>query len=380
MEVAHNTEYVRTNRALHALLDRIEAGKTAKPDWIDLEQECRLDRMDDSERSELLTRMHGLTLRGFKANNVKKGGKRKHLAHWIDIARHGFHDFADDCWMKCYDSPHVESYDYISAYVEGGIDALDAYKVYSCVLGTWEYSVEDFIHTELCKDVKTIVEPLAGSGEFCHAGHFFYPDFRYVMFDLDADAKVHVEQKWWHERTRREYFIANALDEATWQRVRELTEGPSLSYIGKQSQNFFGAQDLLKLLEWGTKYTDYFMLEVSEPYLVEDEPTIDDLTRKEMKAAGFKCALEDDDDNPSNPLTNELNFALVAWDERDYRELFEYRGWVGWQAPTLVAFGQLLGLEVRYFHSEDAEFLPVTEGTDTCDCQENNTFMMFRRP
>lgn len=380
MEIPHTAEHARSARALHALLDRIDSGKTPKPDWIDVEDDCRLDKLEPAELDGLLKRMHGASLRGFRANNMKKGGKRKHLDFWRAVTQHGFHDFAEDCWMKCFDSPHVESYDYIGPYLEGGIEALDPYKVYSSVLGTWEYSVEDFKHTELCKDVTTIVEPLAGTAEFCHAGHFFYPDFKYVMFDLDPEAKVHVEKKWWHERTRREFFLADALKEETWKRVRELSDGPSLSYIGKQSQNFFGPKDLLKMLDWGTKYVDYFMLEVSEPYLVEDEPTVDDLTRKEMKAAGFRCALEDDDENPCNPLTNDLNFALVVWDEDDYRELFSYRDWIGWQAPTLVAFAGLLGLECRYFHSEQAEFLLTTEGVRTSDCRENNTFMMFRRP
>ncbi len=201
------------------------------------------------------------------------------------------------------------------------------------------------------------------------------------MFDLDEEAKKHVEEKFWHPQTRREYLIGDALAEETWKQVKAFSHGKSLSYIGKQSHNFFDTKELVQLLDWGTRYTDYFMLEVSEPYLVEDEPTRDDLTRREMKAAGFRVALDDVDDLVPNPLTNRLDFSLIAWNKAgDKRTLFDYLGWIGWQAPTLTALGRFLGLECMYFHSEDTEFLPVTEGTETSDCRENNTFLLFRRP
>ena len=377
MEIKQRTEHVGSFKALRKLLSGIEKGDVEKPDWIEFDGEARLNRLDPKELEELLARIHGAVLRGFEANNLKRGGKKAYLDYWCRVASHGFHDFADDCWMKCYDSPHVESYDYITPYLQDGLDALDPYMVYSSVLGTWEYSVEDFVHTDLCQDVQTVVEPLAGSAEFCYAGHFFYPDMRYVMFDLDQKAKEHVERQFWHPQTRKEFFVADALEESTWKRVRELSEGKSLSYIGKQSQNFFDPKQLFQLLQWGTTYTDYFMLEVSEPYLIEDEPTMDELTRREQKAAGFRCAL--DDDEPANPLTNHMDFRLITWDKSGTRTLFEYLRWIGWQAPTLYALGEILDLDVLYFHSEDTEFLPLLEGTDTSDCRENNTFLMFKR-
>ena len=379
MQIEHVTERVKSLKALRKVLDAIEAGDMGKPDWIDLRGDARLDRASPDEQAALLKRIHPATKRGFKANNIRGGGKRHFLEYWCRVAQHGFHDFAEDCWMKCYDSPHVQSYDYISAYREGGIPALDAFMVYSAVLGTWEYSVEDFKATELCKDIQTVVEPMAGSAEFCHAGHFFEPDMRFVMFDLDESAKAHVEEKFWHPQTKREFFIGDALKEETWKKVREASVGQSLSYIGKQSQNYFNAKQLLQLMKWATKYTDYFILEVSEPYIVDEEPALDDLTRREMKGAGFRTALDDDDDEIPNPLTNSIDFRLVVWDDEDHRVLFEYMGWTGWQPPTLTAFGELLDLDVRYFHSGECEFLPVTEDVDTSDVRENNTFMLFRR-
>jgi hypothetical protein len=84
-------------------------------------------------------------------------------------------------------------------------------------------------------------------------------------------------------------------------------------------------------------------------------------------------------DKVANPLTNAIDFYLVAWDREVRRELFSYRGWTGWQAPTLTALGRLLDLEVRYFHSGETEFLPVDEGTDTADCRNDNTFLLFSR-
>ncbi len=380
MEIEEETRRVRSFKALEELLNDIENGKQPKPDWIKLKgPKADLSRLDEGDRAELLGRLHKGVLRGFKAKDVRVHGRSARLAYWTSLARNGFHDFAEDKWSKGYDSPFVESYDYVTPYFDGGLDVLDPYVVYSSVLGTWEYSVEDFLNTEFGSGVKTIVEPMAGSAEFCHTGHFRNPELRYCMFDLDESAKTYVENKPWLEQTERSYLIGDILEESTWKDVAAFCEGTSLSYIGKQSHNYFGVKDLIKIMEWGTTHTEHLMLEVSEPYLLDDEPSLDELTRPEQKAAGFRVGLEDDDDKVSNPLTNELNFYLVAWDGDDSRELFGYRNWTGWQAPMLVALGRMLDLEIRYFHDHETEFLPVDEGTDTSDCRENNTFMVFSR-
>lgn len=379
MEINEVTRTVRSFDALGKLLDAIEGGSAPKPDWIDLEKRADLGRVGHEDRVTWLQRIHANVLRGFRANDVRIQGKEAKQQYWTSVARQGFHDFSEDRWMKFYDSPFRQDYDYITPYMEGGLEALDPYLVYSAVLGTWEYSVEDFVHTELCRDVRTIVEPLAGSAEFCHAGHFRYPDFRYCMFDLDPEAKRYVEGQPWLEQTERAYLIGDALEEQTWKNVRAFTEGQSLSYIGKQSQNYFDVHQLVQILEWGTTYTDFFMLEVSEPYLLDEEPSLDDITRPEMKRAGFKVALEDEDGKYANPLTNAIDFFLVAWDKHARRELFSYREWIGWQAPTLTALGRLLDLDVRYFHVEETEFLSVDDRVDSSDCRTNNTFMLFRR-
>ena len=380
MEIEHVTESVRNMKELRKLLDQIESGKKPKSDWIEFKADARLDRLEAPEQDAILARMHPCVLRGFKAAQGKVKGKRNYLDWWCRITQHGFHDFAEDCWMKCYDSPHVENYDFVTPYLETkSVESLDAYMVYGAVLGTWEYSGEDFRNTELGKDIQTFVEPLAGTAEFCYATHHFYPDLNYVMFDLDEKAKEAVDKRYWREDTRKNFFIGDALEESTWKQVREASVGKSLAYIGKQSQNFFGPKDLLTLMKWGTTYCDSLILEVSEPYLLDDEPEVDDLTRREMKAAGFKTSLDDDDYNPGNPLTNDMSFRLVVHDHEDYRVLFEYLHWTGWQAPSLVAFAELLDLEALYFHSERTEFLPVSEHTDTSDCTENNTFLLFRK-
>jgi len=379
-DVVEVTRSANTWKKLERLLDDIEDGSEAKPDWIDLKDKADLGRLAEADLTALVRRMHASVLRGFRANDVRLSGRQRRLDHWRAIARNGFHDFAEKRWMKCFDSPYVEDYDYVGPYLEGGgLDALDPYMVYSSVLGTWEYSVEDFVHTDLLQDVTTIVEPLAGSAEFSHAGHFQYPDFRYVMFDLDEEAKRHVEARPWLPQTKREFIVGDALVESTWAAVRAASIGTSLAYIGKQSHNFFGPRDLMKVLEWGTRHCDHLMLEVSEPYLLDSEPTIDELTRPEHKAAGFRVALDDLEDKPSNPLTNAIDFYLIAWDKLERRNLFSYCGWTGYQAPTLSALGRLLDLEVRYFHSDQTEFVSVDVDTETSDCRDNNTFLLFSR-
>ncbi len=379
MDVPDVTRRASSTKKLENILTAIEAGAEPKPDWIELAGKCDPSRLSTNELRELVARMHGSVLRGFKANEVRTKGKQHLLDYWTTVSQGGFHDFAENQWMKCYDSPFVENYDYITAYQEGGIDALDPYLVYGSVLGTWEYSVEDFVNTELGADVTTIVEPLAGTAEFCYAGHFRHPEFNYVMFDLDSAAKEYVDGKPWLEQTQREFILGDALEESTWEAVRAASKGTSLAYIGKQSQNFFKVKDLLKILEWGTKHVDHLMLEVSEPYLLDEEPSIDELTRPEQRAAGFKVALDDVDDLPANPLTNRLDFYLIAWDKQQRRNLFSYCDWVGWQAPTLTALGRLLDLEVRYFHDENLEFTSVDLDTDSSECRSNNTFMLFSR-
>lgn len=379
MEVEQVTRSASSAKKLESILTAVEAGTEPKPDWIDLGGKLDLAKMNPDDLREVLGRIHKSVLRGFRANDVRIKGKQHRLEYWTSVARAGFHDFSEDQWMKCYDSPFVENYDYITPYLEEGLDALDPYMVYSSVLGTWEYSVEDFVSTELGSSVSTIVEPLAGTAEFCYAGHFRHPEFTYVMFDLDEDAKRHVESKPWLEQTKREFLIGDALEESTWKNVRAASDGTSLAYIGKQSHNFFKVKDLVQIMEWGTKHVDYLMLEVSEPYLMDEEPAIDELTRPEQKAAGFKVALEDVDDIMPNPLTNRLDFYLVAWDKEKRRNLFSYCDWTGWQAPTLTALGRLLDLEVRYYHDDELQFMPVDEGTDTSECRTNNTFMLFSR-
>ncbi len=366
-------------KKLETILAETEEG-APKPDWIDLTGKADLSKLERPDREKLVLRMHACVLRGFRANEVHISGKTRRLEYWRSISRNGFHDFAEDQWMKCYDSPFVENYDYVTPYLDGGgIDSLDPYLVYSSVLGTWEYSVEDFINTDFLGDVTTVVEPLAGTAEFCYTGHFRYPDFNYVMFDLDGEAKTYVDAKPWLPQAKREFIIGDALVEDTWVAVRAASKGTSVAYIGKQSHNFFNVKQVMKILEWGTTHCDHLILEVSEPYLLDEEPSIDELSRPEQKAAGFRVALDDVEEKPANPLTNALDFYLIAWDKEKRRNLFSYCGWTGWQAPTLTALGRLLDLEVRYYHNELCEFVSVDVETDTSDCRDNNTFLLFTR-
>ena len=190
----------KTPADLDRVLTRIERGELAKPDWIRLQGQCRLDEMGEEERRAFLARLHPAVLRGFKNACPAPKGRRERLELWKAIARSGFHDFSELGWTKNYDSPFVEDYDYVSAYQQGGLDALDPYKVYSSVLGTFDFGVADFVETDLCQNVRTIVEPMAGTAEFCYAGHFRFPDFRYLMIDLDEEAAERVMNQRWLPR------------------------------------------------------------------------------------------------------------------------------------------------------------------------------------
>ncbi|MCH2187169.1 hypothetical protein MK280_14995, partial [Myxococcota bacterium] len=121
MEIEHKTRVVNSFAALEKLLGQIESGRKAKPDWIRLQSNARLGVLETDVRERLLRRLHGCVLRGFKANNVEFE-KRKHLlAYWQSVARSGFHDFSELGWMKSYDSPFIENYDYIEAFKENGL-------------------------------------------------------------------------------------------------------------------------------------------------------------------------------------------------------------------------------------------------------------------
>ena len=379
MEVEMKMRVAKTFEGLDKLLERIESGKIPKPDWIRLQGKARLDNLKPNRLQETLARIHGASLRGFKANNVKIGNRQRRLDFWRTVAAAGFHDFSELGWMKSYDSPFVENYDYIEAYLKGGLAAVDPYAVYSSVLGTFDFSVEDFIATELCKDVRTIVEPMAGTAEFSYHGHFRYPDFRYVMIDLDPDAQQKVLTQRWLPETEKHYIVNDVLEEDIWKQVKTVTSGESLAYIGKQSHHLFDAKQLFRLMDVATRYVDYFMLETPQLAPVLEMGGTDDMTRPEMEDAGLEVELVEDDDGEPNPFTNLMHFHLTASDRTGARQLFSYRDWTVWQQPILVTMANLLGLNALYFHSELEEFVSVEEETEDCDVVDNVTFMLFTR-
>ena len=369
----------KSPQGLDSLLQRIEEGKLDKPDWIRLQGDCRLDRMKDGDRRAVLGRLHRCVRRGFKTTGEPPSSRKRRLALWQAIARAGFHDFSDSGWMKNYDSPFVENYDYIADYQRGGLAALDPYKVYSSVLGTFDFSVDDFVTTKLCRDVQTIVEPMAGTAEFCHAGHFRYPNLTYLMIDLDEEAREIVLGQSWLPEVKKEYLLGNVLSESIWEQVKSKSSGDSLAYIGKQSHQFFSAKELLRLMELATQHVDFLLLETPEVCLASDMGDTDDLTRTEMSDAGFECELIGEKDGDPNPLTHHLSFRLEARKGSQKRTLFNYHDWTYWTHSTLVAFADLLDLQSYYFHAEREEFMPVSEWDDEADCEDNVTFMLFTR-
>ncbi len=369
----------RTRRSLDRLLTEIEAGRRDKPDWIRLEGECRLAALKPAERSALLARLHPCVLRGFRDASPKPRTKEKRLALWQSIARAGFHDFSEHGFMKNYDSPFVESYDYIEAFRKGGLEALDPYAVYSAVLGTVDFGVRDFVSTKLCRDVRTIVEPMAGTAEFCYLGHFGYPDFQYMMIDLDHDAQRRVLSRRWLPGTSKDYIVGDVLSPAVWERVKAQSSGQSLAYIVKQSHHYFGARQLYDLLKLATDHVDYLMLETLQICLVSDMGDTEELGRAEQKDAGFTCALVGEKGGEPNPLTHALSFRLEARHGRKTRTIFNYHGWTSWAHSTLVAFADLLGLHSYYFHAAEEEFVPVAQWDEGADCEENVTFMLFSK-
>jgi len=379
MRIEPSVRIVRSFAALERLLDAIEAGREPKPDWIALQAGCRLDRLAPGARRAVLQRLHRCVLRGFRARNVEIRSRKARLAYWRSIAGAGFHDFSDFGWMKCYDSPHVEDYDYIGPYLEKGLSGLDPYAVYSAVLGTFEFGVEDFIATRLCRRVRTIIEPMAGTAEFAYLGHFRYPDFRYVMIDLDASARDRVLGRFWLPETEKHYEVADVLDDAVWKRVKSVASGESLAYIGKQSHHLFDAKQLFRLMDVATRHVDYLMLEVPQLVTVVEMGGTDDMTRPEMRDAGFEAELLEEPEGEPNPFTNLMHFQLAASDRTGQRTIFEYHDWTVWQQPILVTLARLLDLHALYYHSERHEFVSVEKETGDSDVLDNVTFMLFTR-
>lgn len=369
----------RSHEALLALLQRIESGRAPKPDWIHLQAACRLERLSPADRSQALQRLHRCVLRGFRTGSAELAPGPERLDLWRCVAQHGFHDFSDDGWTKNYDSPFVTNYDYVSAYLEGGLDAVDAYAAYSSVLGSHDFGAEELLRSELCADVRTIVEPMAGCGDFAYAGHFRFPEHRYFLFDLDGRARDHVLRLPWLPETEHHYALSNALEEDVWKQVKSFSSGRALGFIGKQSHHLFDARQLLQLLRLGSQYLDVFVLETPAVVLASELPDVDDLTRPEMADAGFGIALVDEPGGSPNPFTNELHFRLELRDAGATRTLFRYPNWTIWQQPVLVALAQLLDLEVSYLHSEHDEFVPIAHNPKETDCHENATLLAFSR-
>ncbi len=377
MQYAETLKIAKTPEDLDKLLTRIETGELTKPDWIRLQGTCQLDKMTPDERSRVLARLHSCILRGFRNACKKPSGRKQRLELWQSIARSGFHDFSEQGWTKNYDSPFVENYDYISDYQRGGIDALDPYKVYSSVLGTFDFGVADFIDTQLCQNVQTIVEPMAGTAEFCYSGHFRFPDFQYLMIDLDPEAHDLVLAQNWLPQVSKEYILGDVLEADVWDGVKSKSKGESLAYIGKQSHHYFTAKQLFKLMKIATDHVDYLMLETPQICLVSDMGDTDELTRDEQEDAGFKCELIGEKDGDPNPLTNQLSFRLQATNGRKSKTLFNYHAWTSWAHSTLVAFADLLDLNAFYYHSEEEDFTSVRIWDPEADCEDNVTFMLF---
>jgi hypothetical protein len=377
MSITETLRIAKSPEDLEKVLRRIESGEQSKPDWIRLQGTCRLDKMKSAKRDAFLARIHSCVLRGFKNSCQKPRGKKARLGLWQSIAQSGFHDFSEFGWTKNYDSPFVENYDYISAYQRGGIKALDPYAVYSSVLGTFDFGVADFVETELCKNARTIVEPMAGTAEFCYAGHFRFPDFNYMMIDLDKNAQQLVLSQNWLPEASRDYIIGDVLSPKIWERVKSQTSGDSLAYIGKQSHHYFDAKQLMQLMKVATEHVDFLMLETPQICLVSDMGDTDELTRPEQEDAGFKCELVGEKDGDPNPLTHQLAFRLEASSGKTKKTMFNYHEWTSWAHSTLVAFADLLDLKSFYYHSEKEEFVPVTDWDDDADCEENVTFMLF---
>lgn len=370
---------VRTVDALDTLLSKIEQGSVARPDWIHLQASSGLDQQPLAEWPALLRRIHASILRGFRSAGGISRTEAERLNRWRTIASNGFHNFGVRGWLKNYDSPFVENYDYIGPYLEGGLEALDAYKVYSAVLGSHDYGVEDFLSTTLCSNVRTLIEPMAGTAEFAYSGHFRFPEGRYMMIDLDSDARERVLARPWLPETEHHYFEADVLDEEVWKQIKSMSSGPALAFIGKQSHHLFDAQQLWRLLDLGTLYADSLILETPAMSLVTDLASEEDLSRPEMAAAGLSVGLVDFPDVEPNPFTNRIAFRLDAWDEDERRSLFEYDRWTVWAQPTLVAMAELLGLRAYYYHSELEEFASVATDAGDNDHLDNVTFMLFRR-
>jgi hypothetical protein len=377
MSIQETMRIAKSPGDLEKILAGIEAGKQLKPDWIRLQGGCRLDEMTPAVRGGFLRRIHPCVLRGFKNACPKPKGKKQRVALWQSIARLGFHDFSESGWTKNYDSPYVENYDYLSAFQQGGIEAMDAYAIYSSVLGTFDFGVEDFVQTKLCKNVRTIVEPMAGTAEFCYSGHFRFPEFNYLMIDLDEDAQQLVLSQKWLPEAAKHYMVGDVLTTEVWDRVKSETIGDSLAYVGKQSHHYFSAKQLVQLMRVATSHVDFLMLETPQICLVSEMGDTDELTRPEQEDAGFKCELAGEANGEPNPLTHELSFRLQAVSGKKKRTLFNYHGWRFWSHSTLVAFADLLDLNSFYFHSEYDEFVPVEEWDEDSDCEDNVTFMLF---
>lgn len=370
---------VRSREALENLLAAVECERELRPDWIHLQGQARLDRIEPESWSGLLTGLHRSVRRGFKMAPLAVEHPDDFLDAWRCIARNGFHDFGADGWTKGYDSPVVEDYDYLAAYLDGGLEALDPYAVYSAVLGSHDFGVGDFLRTEHCRNVTTFVEPMAGTAEFLYQGHFAFPQLQYLMIDIDPKAREQVVARPWLSETDWHYFLSDVLDEEVWKQVKSARTGPALAFVGKQSHHLFNTQQLCRLLEFGTLYADSLVLETSTMTLVDDIANEEDMTRPEMEAAGLHLELMDEPGTRPNPFTNQISFRLDAWDETGRRTLFRYPNWTVFSQPTLVALSELLGLEAWYYHSGLEEFVPVQHDASESDCHDNATFMLFTR-
>ena len=170
---------------------RSRRAREAKPEWIALRGECRLERLSARGPRGAAAAPPSARCCAASARPAPDGlGRKRRLALWRAVASRGFHDFSDEGWTKSWDSPFVESYDYVGAYLAGGLAALDPF---ARLLGRARHPRLRRRTTSSPPSSAAASAPSSSRWPAARTssttGHFRHPDLRYLMFDLDPKAR-----------------------------------------------------------------------------------------------------------------------------------------------------------------------------------------------
>lgn len=281
--------------------------KIIKKEWLTLKKNQLVNKTPeklDSFVKELFAREdYGLAVVAPNYFKTEGNGKAKCEPLQFDriMRSNGFMNQSSepDVWYRTPTEQPI-NFDYTN-----GHDSIKEWSrtlLYLTYLGSPPYIIEDFINLlplKVRKTIDTVIEPMAAEASLCFFGHFKFHNLRYVMLDIDEQAREQALAWPWLPDVSKEYLIQDVLLPKKWTRSPET----SLCFIGKQSYNVLSSEQNLALYKnirnnskafvLETEYMPSRMVGVSADLCNVGFPSINEAGYPSQYVLTSDCVLED---------------------------------------------------------------------------------------